>query len=92
MSTLLLCSKTFYTTIAQYLSLYDFLAITQEDLICGEYHLDNPNMSVNPAIFWSTLLPPPVYLGEVSHHMHDTGESNNLFVCHTTHKTCPSVC
>ena len=28
MSTLLLCSKTFYTTIGQYPTLYDFLAIT----------------------------------------------------------------
>ena len=33
MSTLLLWSKRFYTTIVQYPTLYDFLAITQEDLI-----------------------------------------------------------
>ena len=32
-STLLLWSKRFYTTIGQYPNLYDFLAITQEDLI-----------------------------------------------------------
>ena len=57
MSTLLLWSKRFYTTIGQYPTLYDFLAITQEDLICWEYHLDNPNTSVNPRIFRSTLLP-----------------------------------
>ena len=33
MSTLLLWSKRFYTTIGQYPTLYNFLAITQEDLI-----------------------------------------------------------
>ena len=91
MSTLLLFSKRFYTTIGQYPTLYDFLAISQEDLIQWEYHLDNPNTSVNPKIFQPTLLPPPVYLGEVSHHMHDSGESNDLSVCHTTHKTCLSI-
>ena len=48
MSTLILWSKTFYTTIGQYPTLYDYLAIMQEDLICWEYHLDYPNMSVNP--------------------------------------------
>ena len=36
--------------------------------------------------------PTPVYLGEVSHHMHDSGESNDSSICHTTHKTCSSVC
>ena len=68
MSTLLLWSKTFYTAIGQFPTLYDFLAITQEDLIQWEYHLDNPNMNVNPRIFRSTLLPPPLYSGEVLHH------------------------
>ena len=33
MSTLLLWLKRFYTTIGQYPTLYDFLTITQEDLI-----------------------------------------------------------
>ena len=35
---------------------------------------------------------PPLYSGKVSHHMRDSGETNNLLVCHTTHKTCPSIC
>ena len=43
MSTLILWSKTFYTTIGQYPTLYDYLAIMREDLICWEYHLDNHN-------------------------------------------------
>ena len=51
MGTLILWSKTFYTTIGQYPTLYNYLAITREDLICWEYHLDNPNTSVNPTIF-----------------------------------------
>ena len=60
MSTPILWSKTFYTTIGQYPTLYDYLAIMQEDLICCEYHLDNPNTSVNPKIFQSTLILPPI--------------------------------
>ena len=92
MSILLLWSKTFYTTIGQYPTLYNFLAITQEDLIRWEYHLDNPNMSVNPKNFQSTLILPPMHSGEVSHHMRDSGESNDLSICHTTNKTCLSIC
>ena len=38
MSALILWSKTFYTTFGQYPTLYDYLAIMQEDLICWEYH------------------------------------------------------
>ena len=71
MGTLILWSKTFYTTIGQYPTLYDYLAIMREDLIHWEYHLDNPNTSVNPNFFRSALILPPVYSGEVSHHMHD---------------------
>ena len=92
MSTILLWSKGFYTTIGQYPTLYNFLAITQEDLIHWEYRLDNPNMSVNPRNFQSTLLPPPLYSGEVSHQMHDSGETNDSPICHTTHKTGLSIC
>ena len=92
MSTLILWTKTFYTTIGQYSTLYDFLAIMREDLIRWEYHLDNPNTNVNPIIFQSTLLPPPVYSGEVSHNMHHSGESNEPSVCHTTNMTCLSIC
>ena len=76
MSTLILWSKTFYTTIGQYPTLYDYLAITGEDLIRWEYHVDNPNTSVNPKFFRSTLILPPVYSGEVSHHMHEMTHSS----------------
>ena len=78
MSTLLLWSKTYYTTIGQYPTLYDYLAITRENLIRWEYHLDNPNTSVKPNIFRSTLIRMttssvipsiPVCL---SYHQHDT--------------------
>ena len=92
MSTLILQSKTFYTTIGQYLTLYKFLTITQEVLIHWEYHLDNPNMSVNLKIFRSTLILPQMYSGEVSHHMCDSGESNDSSISHTTHKTCLYIC
>ena len=51
MSTLLLFSERFNTTIGPYPTLYDFLTITQEDLIQWEYHLHNPKMSVSPRIF-----------------------------------------
>ena len=51
MRTLLLWSKNFYTTIGPDSTLYDFLAITWEDLIRWEYHLDNPNMNVNLKFF-----------------------------------------
>ena len=47
LNTIILWSKTFYTTIGQYPTLYDFLAITQDELILWEYHLDNPNTCVN---------------------------------------------
>ena len=92
MSTLIPGSKTFYTTTGQYPTLYDYLAITREDLIRWEYHLDNPNISVRPNIFRFTLIPPLVYCGEVSHHMRDSIETYESSVCHTTNMTCPSVC
>ena len=44
LNTLILWSKHFYTTIGQYPTLYDFLAITQDELILWEYHLDNPSL------------------------------------------------
>ena len=102
MSTLILWSKTFYTTTGQYPTLYDYLAMTREDLIRWEYHLDNPNISVRPNIFRSTLIPPLVYCGEVSHHMRDSVETyvrppclsyhQYSSVCHTTNMTRPYVC
>ena len=51
LSTLILWLKTFYTTIRQYPTPYDFLAITQGELILWEYHLDNPNICVKLNIF-----------------------------------------
>ena len=54
MSTLILWSKTFYTTVGQYPTLYDYLAIMQEDLIHWEYHLDHRNTGVSPKNFQST--------------------------------------
>ena len=48
LSTQLMWSKTFYTTIGQYSTLYNFLAITQDELILCEYHLDNPNTCATP--------------------------------------------
>ena len=51
MSTLILWLKTLYTTIGQYPMLYDYLTIMREDPIRWEYHLDNPNTSVNPKSF-----------------------------------------
>ena len=58
MSTLISWSKTFYTTTGQYPTLYNYLAITREDLIHWEYYLNHPNTSVKPNIFRSTLMPP----------------------------------
>ena len=60
MSTLISWSKTFYTTTGPYPTLYDYLAIMREDLICWEYYLNNPNTSVKPNIFRSTLIPQSV--------------------------------
>ena len=103
MSILISWSKTYYTTIGQYPTLYDYLAIMREDVIRWEYHLDNPNSVVNPKIFRSTLLPPSVYPGEVSHHMHDSAETCMRLprlschryytsIRHTPNMTHPYVC
>ena len=63
MSTLLLWLKIFYTTIGQYPTLYDFLAITPEDIAHLNYYLTYPNKCVKLKIFQPTLLPPLVYSG-----------------------------
>ena len=65
MSTLILWSKTFYTTIGQYPTLYDYLTITRHDLICWEYHPDNPYTSPIPKVVRFTLKLPLVYCGDV---------------------------
>ena len=81
MSTLILWSKTFNTTVGQYPTLYDYLAIMQEDLIHWEYHLDHRNTGASPKNFQSTLILPPVYSGEVSHLMCYSGEANDSIIC-----------
>ena len=50
-TTLLLWSKDFYTTIGQYPTLYDFLAITPEDITCLKYYPMCPNQCVKQKIF-----------------------------------------
>ena len=51
LSTLILWLKTFYTTVGQYPTLYDFLAIIQDELILWEHHLDNPNTRAKLKLF-----------------------------------------
>ena len=75
MTTKILWSKTFYTTTGQYPTLYNYLAIMRKDLICCEYHPDNPYTSRIPKIFIYTLKLPLVYYGEVLHHMRDSIET-----------------
>ena len=58
MTTLIIWSKTFYTTIGQYPTLYDYLTNTQKDLIRWEYHPDNPYTSRIPKVFRYTLKEP----------------------------------
>ena len=81
LSTLILWLETFYTSIGQYPSLYNFLAIAPEDISCWEYYLGYPNKCAKPNIFQPTVLPAPLYQwttsvdppksGDVSHHMCD---------------------
>ena len=49
--TLILCSKAFYTTIGQFPTPYDFLAIAPKDISLWEYYLGCPNKCVKPKIF-----------------------------------------
>ena len=49
--TLILWLKSFYTTISQYPTLYNILAITKDELILWEYYLDNPNTCAKPKFF-----------------------------------------
>ena len=54
----------------------------------------NPNKCSKPKIFQTTVLPASLYKwtlsvdppksGEVSHHMHDSGESPDVSICYTT--------
>ena len=84
--------KTLNTTIGQCPTLYDFLAITREEISHWKYYYVYPNKCVKPNIFQPTLLP-PLYSGEMSHHMHDSGESLDVSVCHTiSNMTSPSIC
>ena len=87
LSTLLLWAKTFYTTISQYPTLYDFLAIAHKEISHWKYYLTYPNTCVKQKILQSPLLPPSLYSGEMSHHMHNSGESLDVYVCHTVNMT-----
>ena len=57
LSTLILWSKTLYTTSGQYPTLYDFLAITQDELFLWENHLDNPNACMGETKTFLTYTP-----------------------------------
>ena len=48
LSTLLLWSKSLYTTIGQYPTLYDFLAIAPEEISHWNYYLTYPNKFAKP--------------------------------------------
>ena len=48
--------ETFYTTIGQYPTLYDFLAITPKDITCLNYYQTYPNKFARLKIFQPTLL------------------------------------
>ena len=58
----MLWSKTFYTTIGQNPTLYDFLAIVPKEISHWKYYLAYPKKCVKPKIFQPTLLP-PLYSG-----------------------------
>ena len=92
LSTLIQWSRTFYTTIGQYPTLYDFLAIAPEEISCWKYYLVYPNKHAKLNIVQPMLLPPSLYSGEMSHHMHDSGESLDVSICHTINMTSPSTC
>ena len=51
LSTLLLWLKTFYTTIGQYPTLYDLMAIASEEISCWNYYLMYPNKCAQPKLF-----------------------------------------
>ena len=96
LSTLLLWPK-FLHYFGQYPTLYNFLAISPEELSHWEYFLANPNKYANPKIFQPTVLPAPLYewtpsvnppkSGQVLHHMHDSGGSPDVSICHTFSRT-----
>ena len=91
LSTLVLWSKSFYTTIGQYPTLYEFLVISPKEISCSKYYLAYPGNFVKPNIFLPTLHT-ELYSGEMSHHMHDSGESQDVSVCHTINMTSLSIC
>ena len=82
LSTLILWSKHFYTTMGQYPTLYDFLAIAPEDISHWEFYLAYLIKCAKPKIFQPTVQPEPLYL-----HMHDSAESPDVSVCHTISTT-----
>ena len=63
LSTLILWSKTFYTTTGQYPTPHDLFAITPEEISCWKYYLAYPNKCVKPKLFLPTVLLPSLYSG-----------------------------
>ena len=63
MSTLLLWTKLFYTTIGPYPTNYDVFAIPHKELIYLENYLENPYKCPKPNLFQPTVLPVPCTCG-----------------------------
>ena len=69
LSTLILWSKTFYTTIGQYPTLNDFLAIAPKENISLEL-LPNVSQQMCQIQYFPTYMTTPLlYVGEMSQHM-----------------------
>ena len=88
LSTLILWSKLSTLLVVNIPTLYNFLAFTPEEISHWDYYLTYPNKFVILNIFQPTLLSAPLYL----HHMHDSGESLDVSVCHTVNTTSLPVC
>ena len=84
MHTLILWLKTFYTTIGQYPTLYDYLAIMREDPVySGEvsHHMCDSVETNDSLVCHTTNMTCPSIC-----------QSHQPSVCHTTNMTCPSIC
>ena len=60
-STIILWLKDFYTACGQYLTLYNFLAISCNDLCNWEQSLENPYECPKPNLFRHTVVPALLY-------------------------------
>ena len=85
-SALILWLKTFYTTIGQYPTIYDFLAIAPEDMSHWKYYLASQQVCETKKV-------PLLHSGEMLHHMHDSGNSPDVTICHIiSNMTSLSMC